>query len=280
MYQLAPQTCNQLVSLGGTDIHYLDMGSGPPLLLVHGLGQSSLAWHRNVDALTQSHRVIALDLPGFGLSSCPREGAYDPPYYASIIQRFIAALHLRNVDAAGHSAGGLAVLLAASGTPQLFRKLVLVNPAGFTAVSNQMVGDMVLLAVRLWQSMPRNRALIRTAYSAQFHDPAAADEETIGELYSRRGHPASMAAARAAFTAHLDYSRDLSAFHDRLRSLQTRLLIVWGKNDRVFPVKDTLVAQRVLPHARIEWLERCGHCPQLERPNDFNALVQAFLKAS
>ena len=280
MYQVAGHESNDVLSIGGTDIHYLDVGSGPALLLVHGLGHSVVSWHRNIEALRRTQRVIALDLPGYGLSACPGDAPYDPPYFASIIRQFVCALGLQTVDAVGCSAGGLSILLAALDAPELFRRLVLVDPVGFTAVPNHMGGDVLLGLFGVWQGLPANRSLIRAWYASAFYDPAAADEETVTDLHRRRHHRASIRAARKAWAAFFNYSRDLAPLHERLKSLAPPVLVVWGKNDRMFPVKDSAVAKRVLPRSRIEWLDRCGHCPQLERPDEFNALVLEFLNAS
>lgn len=279
MYQLATEPSNNVLTVGGTDIHYVDVGTGPPLLLVHGLGHSIVSWHRNIDVLRRTHRVLALDLPGYGLSECPVHAAYDPPYYASIVCGFVRQMGLDSVNAVGCSAGGLSILLGALDSPELFRRIVLVDSVGFTQVPNHVVGDFLLGLIGFWQGLPANRPVIRAWYSSAFYDPATADEETVSELHGRRRYPASLRAARKAFAAFYNYSRDLSGLHEQLKSLQTPVLVIWGKHDRMFPVKDSEVAQRVLQQARIEWLDRCGHCPQLERPDDFNALVLEFLNA-
>ncbi|MDQ6781183.1 MAG: alpha/beta fold hydrolase [Candidatus Eremiobacteraeota bacterium] len=280
MCQIAADARSSLISLDGTDIHYLDVGDGPPLLLVHGLGHSIVSWHRNIDALSAHRRVLALDLPGHGLSGCPREAAYDPPYFAGIVQRFIQELELAQVDAVGCSAGGLSILLAALASPNSFRRLVLVDSAGFTTFPSDPVGRVMLQALLWWRSLPRPRQLIRAAYAAGFFDRSIADEETIADLYGRRHHDASRVAARKMIAAFFTYSQRLATLHERLRTLEIPVLVVWGANDRMFPVRDTQIARRVLQRPRIEWLQRCGHCPQLERPRDFNALVLEFLNAS
>lgn len=279
MYQIEAQRSHHVLDIDGIDIHYLDVGTGPPLLLVHGLGHSSVSWHRNIDTLRRSHRVLALDLPGYGHSGSPAQAPYDPPWFASIVRRFVQALGLHTLDAVGTSAGGLCVLLSALDAPKMFGRIVIVNPVGFTRAPSDFVGNALLGVIGLWQTFPASRSLIRAGYASAFYDPSAADEATVTELHSRRRRPASLRAARAAIGAFYNYSRDLAALHARLESLSAPVLVIWGKNDRMLPFKDTRVAQRVLRRARIEWLDHCGHCPQLERPDDFNALVLEFLNA-
>src|ERR1700687_4755908 len=97
----------QFVDVAGTRVRYLETGSGPTLLLVHGLGQSSSAWKRVLLGLGAQRRVIALDLPGFGGSDAPQEAPYEPEYFARIVDGVANALSLDRIDAVGHSAGGL-----------------------------------------------------------------------------------------------------------------------------------------------------------------------------
>lgn len=271
---------SRLIHVDGIDLHYLDVGSGTPLLLVHGLGHSAVSWHRNLDALSSKFRVLALDLPGYGLSACPPDAAYDPPFFASIVTSFLRQIGVDNVNAVGCSAGGLAVLLAALENPDLFRRIVLVDSVGFTPAPGNLWGDALLNTIGLWLSLPRARPLIKFWYGVGFYDAAAIDEETVSEIYGRRVHSASMRASRRALTEFFKFSRNLQPLHDRLPQLKTPVLVIWGKNDRMFPVKDTQVAKRLMPATRIEWLDRCGHCPQLEQPAAFNSLVLDFLKAS
>src|SRR4029077_11585165 len=134
------------------------------LLLLHGLGHSSTAWRRSTEALAARHRTIALDLPGFGASDIPDDVPFGPRYFGRTVSSFLKALELERVDAVGHSAGALALVLSALESPEAFRKIVLVDPAGFTPAPDNLLGTATASLVRLIVSVPRTRPLTRALY--------------------------------------------------------------------------------------------------------------------
>src|SRR3984893_10189905 len=209
----------KFIDVAGTRVRYLDAGSGEPLLLVHGLGQSSTTWRRVIPGLSAHRRVIAPDLPGFGGSGAHSEAPYDPEYFMRIVGEFLVALGLDRVDAAGHSAGGLTVLIDALARPGHYRKIVLVDPAGFTPAPDNLLGTAAASLARLLVSIPRNRALTRALYSTAFFHSHGVDEETVDELVQRGSNPLSKIAARRAFAKYFDFCRRLEPFHARLTEL-------------------------------------------------------------
>jgi pimeloyl-ACP methyl ester carboxylesterase len=267
----------RFVDVVGTRVRYIEAGSGSPLLLVHGLGHSSTSWRRVIPGLSASHRVIALDLPGFGGSDAPADEAYDPDYFARVVEAAVEALSLGRVDAVGHSAGGLTLLIDALRAPSRYRKLVLVDPAGFTPAPDNLLGTAAASLARLLVSIPRNRALTRALYSTAFFDSRCVDEETVDELVKRGSNAAQKVAVRRAFAKYFDFCRRLELFHGRVASLETPMFVIWGSDDRLFRTSDSAVAKRVLHDVRIELFERCGHCPQIENPEKFVAAVLEFL---
>lgn len=279
MLDVPPETGRNTVAIAGADVCYLDAGTGPPLLLAHGLGHSSTAWRRTISAFASSHRALAPDFPGHGRSASPNE-PYDPPYFGRFVLEFIAQRKLGRVDAVGSSLGGLALLLAALEKPEAFRKLVLADPVGFTKPPVPPLGDAVLAIFGLWLSFPRTRALIRAGYAASFYDSSSVDEASVTEIVERRVSEPRLRAARCTLRELFHFSKHLEALHARLAHLKPPVLVIWGKNDPVLPVKDAEVARRVLPAARIELLDQCGHLPHIERPVAFNALALEFLNAA
>jgi len=267
------------LAVGGDAISYLEAGAGTPLVLLHGVGHSSTGWLRSIPVLARRHRVIAPDLPGHGRSASP-PARYDPPYFARFTLEFIAKLGLGSVDAVGNSLGGLTALLAALEQPGAFRRLVLADPLGFTKPPVPPLDDAVLHIIGLWLSFPRTRALIRAGYSANFFDAKTLDEASVDEITSHLTDASRMSAARHTLREIFHYSKHLEPLHERLAQLASPSFVIWGKNDPVLPVKDVDVARRVLPAPRIEVLDRCGHCPHIERSEAFCALVLDFLDAA
>lgn len=267
------------VEIGGRAIFSLEAGAGSPLLLVHGLGHSSTAWLRTIPAFAQTYRVLAPDMPGYGRSSGP-DVACDPPYFGRFIVDFISALGLGRVDAVGNSLGGLAIVLAALEMPSAFRKVVIVDPVGFTAAPAPPLDNAMLAVIGLWTSLPRTRAMIRAGYAAGFYDETRLDEATVDEIDARATSEPTKRAARRSLREVFHFSKNLERFHARLARFEPPVLVVWGKNDAVLPYKDAEVARRALPAARIEVLEDCGHFPHIEQAATFCALVTDFLNAA
>lgn len=275
MRTLAP--AKQFVDVDGIRVGYLDVGRGEPLLLIHGLGQSSTAWLRCIEALAQHRRVIAPDLPGFGESDIPEDAPFGPRFYARMVAGFVRVLDLDRVAAVGHSAGALALSLAALDAPRTFERVVLVDPAGFTPAPDNLLGAAAASLIRLVVGVPRTRAMTRALYHTAFYDPHAADDETVDEIALRRAHPRGKLASRRAFVRHFEFCQRLAPFHERLSDLEAPVLVIWGSDDRLFHASDSAVARRVIPRARLEVIERCGHCPQIEHPQRFADLVLEFL---
>jgi pimeloyl-ACP methyl ester carboxylesterase len=267
------------IDVDGIRIRYLDAGSGPPLVLLHGLGQSSTAWRRSIDALTLHHRVLAPDLPGFGGSAIPPDAPFGPRYFGRVVARFLANLELDRVDAVGHSAGALALCIAALDSPRSYRRIVLVDPVGFAPTPDNILGTAATSLFRLVVAVPRTRPLTKALYSTAFFDPQKADDETIEEIGKRYADPLVKVAARRSFANHFDFCRRLEPFHRRLAELQVPTLVIWGRDDRLFRASDAAVAKRVLRQVRVEVIEKCGHCPQIEQPARFTDLVLEFLAA-
>jgi 4,5:9,10-diseco-3-hydroxy-5,9,17-trioxoandrosta-1(10),2-diene-4-oate hydrolase len=265
------------VTISGARVRYIEAGAGPPLLLLHGLGQSSTAWLRSIDRLAQRVRTIALDFPGFGGSDAPVDATYDPSFFARTLDAFASERFPHPVDAIGHSAGGLTLLLDALAHPDRYGKLVLVDPAGFTPAPDNVLGSAATSLFRLLVAMPRNRALTRALYSTAFFDARALDEETVDELVRRGENAGAKNASKRAFTGFFDFCRRLEPFHRALADLRPPALVIWGSDDRLFRSSDATVAERVLRHVRIERFDRCGHCPHIENPERFADVVLEFL---
>ena len=122
---------HKYLKVDGVNVHYVEAGEGPVVLLLHGLASSLFTWYRNVDTLVSAgYRVVALDLPGHGDSDKPRHLSYDPASGAELVHQFLEAQGIASVAAVGNSAGGLILGLVALAHPDFVQRLVLVASGG------------------------------------------------------------------------------------------------------------------------------------------------------
>jgi pimeloyl-ACP methyl ester carboxylesterase len=266
------------VELPGATVNYAEIGEGEPILFVHGLGGSWRNWLENLPHFGRTHRAIALDLPGFGESPMP-EWSIDVPAYGRLIAGFCDALGVERLAAlVGNSLGGFVATEAVLGDQQRFEKLALVDAAGLSLVnaSKRQVNAIwktLRLAVprlavprRTWFARPRGK---RIAFGGVIHEP----ERLAPALLQEQMEPGLSSVGLAdALASMVGYDT-----RERLREIEVPTLIVWGRNDRLVPLRAAYAYQRRIPHARLEILDRAGHIPMLERPREFNALLDAFL---
>ena len=266
------------VELPGAEINYVELGEGDPIVFIHGISGSWQNWLENLPHFGRGHRVIALDLPGFGGSPMP-DWNIDVPAYGRTVRDFCEKLNLSSETAlVGNSLGGLVALEAVTTAPHAFGPLVLVSSAGLintwhpekratvTAAAWRGFGPTVAGNADWLVSRPRSRQFFWRSFVRY---PERLRPELLWEQMNAglRG-PAFTDVLRATIRFDL---------RDRLDKIGARTMIVWGFDDRVIPVQASLSLHRRIPGSRLEIFERTGHVPQLERPARFNALLDDFL---
>jgi pyruvate dehydrogenase E2 component (dihydrolipoamide acetyltransferase) len=264
----------QDINVAGHHIHYLTAGSinTPHVVFVHGLGGSLTTWSLNLAAFAEHFRICALDLIGAGDSAKP-DTDYSIPALASFLARFLDALgpEWQKVSLIGHSLGGAIALTCAASHSQRVERLVLVDSTGLGPEINQTV-------LNLMQAEP-TRERLRSELSYFFARPGQAQQALIDQLYQQRtqpdAHEALVTTARAAF-ADGKQQNDLRA---TLANLSIPVLAIWGDLDAVVPVDHAQAASQA-PHSHVEILTGCGHCPHIERADEFNRQVISFLQNS
>jgi pimeloyl-ACP methyl ester carboxylesterase len=252
-------------------------GSGTPVVLVHGLAASLELWDAVRPALAAHHRVVAFDLPGFGEASKP-DAAYDPPFFVEQLRRLLAALGIGRAHLVGSSLGAGLVVRFAGRHPGVVERAVLADPGGFGPSIHPFLRAPTLPIVGGLLARPSRPA---TAFGVRLglHDRALATPEAIdaADAASRRpgAHRAFVRTLRGVTTPLA--VKDRASFAADARALTGPTLVVWGRQDRIFPVADAERAVAALPDARAVVLDGCGHFPPLERPDRFAALVLEHL---
>ncbi|MCL6636946.1 MAG: alpha/beta fold hydrolase [Alicyclobacillus sp.] len=253
-------TLAQWQSVRGTRIRLLQAGAGEPVLYLHGSGGGG-AWLPFFDRLTPSYRVLAPEHPGFGESDSLPE-ADNIEDYAYFYLDFLDTLGLNQVRLIGASLGGWLAMEMACIEPRRFPQLVLVGSAGIR-VEGVPVPDVFMLdEAEHTRLLFYNQELAEQRLSAMGQDDAA----VLARQRSR------------AAVAHLAWN---PYFHrpklrDRLHRIQQPVLLVWGEQDRVFPVAYGQSLAGLLPQAQLQVVPACGHLVAQEKPAELAGLVQEF----
>jgi pimeloyl-ACP methyl ester carboxylesterase len=270
------------LTLHGNRVRYLIAGSGPPVVLVHGITSSADTWTEAMRGLAREHTVIAPDLLGHGASAKPR-GDYSLGANASGVRDLLAALGHDRVTIAGHSLGGGVAMQFAYQFPERTQRLVLVSSGGLGREVNLLLRAAALPGAEL--VLP----LLVPSWLSRAVDGAGWAGERLG-LRARpdvaevvRGFLSlNDAEARAAFLhtlrAVIDTGGQRVSGHDRLylaSNLPT--LVVWGERDPIIPVAHAHAAQEAMPGSRLEIFAASGHFPHMDESVRFVEVLRDFL---
>jgi pimeloyl-ACP methyl ester carboxylesterase len=297
------------VTVEGRPVNVVELGEGPPVVFVHGLGGCWQNWLEQLPHFAASHRVLAVDLPGFGHSPMP-EKKISIRGYAETLDRLLDALDIEAAAYVGNSMGGFIGAELAISFPHRVERLVLAAAAGVTEdheLSGGLKGfwrrDQWPTLEQQWRrrfakarDSDRQMALIRrglrvagmyTAWVAAHSDAFARRPRLrhvlLGLVVRRPARiPAALAAEQirgAGKPGFIDAVDDLLDYRirERLGEIACPTLIVWGTDDYLVPVRDASTFEELIPNARKVILEDTGHVPQLERPAEFNEEVERFL---
>jgi pimeloyl-ACP methyl ester carboxylesterase len=267
------------VTARGVRTRVLEAGreGAPALVLIHGFLESHRTWDDLVDDLAERFHVIAPDLPGFGESEKPNPAryAYGIEAHAEAIADLIAAFGVGRASVVGHAMGGAIAMTLAATHPELVQRLVLEDalaypvPPSFRArvALYPIVGGVIFK--QLW-----GRALFRSYFREELTRPGAdVPLERIDWHYDCFNSPSSRESAYAVMRAVLD-TRPVVA---RISRITAPTLVIWGRDDRLYPVANAGRLARELPDAKLEIMDT-GHSPHQEKPRELLALLTEFLE--
>jgi pimeloyl-ACP methyl ester carboxylesterase len=263
---------SRTVRVGGMDVHYRDEGSGPAVVLLHGMGASLHTWDGWAAALRDSMRVVRLDLPGYGLTGPFPHGDYGNPAYVAFLDAFLDAVRVPRASLAGNSMGGEIAWRYALARPARVERLVLVDAAGYP------YGDPPALFRLLGTpglAPLLSRLSPRWMYASNLRQVYVDDARVTDALVDRYYDLTRRAGNRGAFLARALVT-DTFPFA-AIRAVRAPTLVMWGAEDLWIPraMADTFATY--IPGSRVVVYEGVGHLPMEEHAARSAADARAFL---
>lgn len=236
---------------------YIDEGEGEVLLLLHGLMGSLSNWDGVVEEFKSRYRVIIPILP-----------IYDMPLLTTgvrslskFVHKFIKFKKLSNITLLGNSLGGHVALVYVLAHPENIKAMVLTGSSGL--YENAFGG-----------SFPRRESIdfVREKVQYTFYDPAIATDEMVNDIHKliNDRHSVIRLLAMAKSAIRHNMKKDLS-------KMNLPVCLIWGKDDKITPPEVAVEFNELLPDSELHWIDKCGHAPMMERPQEFNVLFSAFL---
>ena len=256
---------DKVASVYGAKVHYVDAGTGPPVILLHGLADDVGVWESAIAPLAAKYRVVALDQIGFGRSDKPLLN-YRVSTFVDFLDGFLNELKIERASLVGNSLGGWIAADFALTHPERISRLVLCDAAGYAAVSKTM-DPRALSALRL-----ASREDIRYLGPLTFRDKrfyedvdlafkqhvSAGDNYTVNQLLD-------------------SMIRGEDVLDNRLAAIKQPTLILWGREDKLIPLNFAERFHKEITGSRLEVIDNCGHMPHVECPKEFVTAVLEFL---
>lgn len=271
----------QRVEVGGRTVRYLTAGDGPPVVMLHALGENALDWTWAGAALSRERRVLAPDLPGIGDGRGELKDP-SPTALTYFVGRFMDAVGAERAAVVGNSLGGLLALRLALSEPGRVGALCLVGSAGLgreisPALSLLAAPGLGEAAVAAAGTPFGARQRARGRAHLLFARGARSPRSWISEQVRLARTPGFLGSVLGALRAQISPAGQRDVLLERLGEVGAPTLVVWGSRDKVVPPRHAREAARRLKDGRLEEVPGCGHLPQVERPDRFAGVLGRFL---
>ncbi|MEU3163090.1 alpha/beta fold hydrolase [Streptosporangium sp. NPDC006930] len=261
----------------GIQTHYLDVGEGDPVLLLHGSGPGVTAWSNwrsTIPSLSTTFRTIAPEYVGFGQTARPEGLVYGVETWTRHVLDFLDALLLDRVRIVGNSMGGAIALRIARYHPDRVSQMVLMGSGGLEP--KQMSPG--LRQLRDYEPTPENmRSLIADTF---LYDSSLLTEQLVHERYESSRRPGVHETYRKMFHDAGHQGNEHWLPRDEIASVTTPTLVVHGREDRVIPWDVGQDLFHLLPNATLHMFSQCGHWAQIEHAGEFNTVVGEFFRSA
>lgn len=267
---------SKTIDAKGIRTSYLEAGSGEPVLMLHGSGpgvSGTANWQRNIGPLSQKFRVLAPDIVGFGATERPEDVVYSLRTWTDHVWSFLDAMGIGRAAIVGNSLGGRIALQMATDHPERISRMVLMGSPGVGMTPTE-----GLAALRAYEpSHEAMRHLLKNFFAV---NPDLITEELVTIRYEASIADGAYEAYRAMFFDPRQKGSELAITEDEVRAIATPTLLIHGREDRVVPLAVSVTMLDLLPNADLHVFSRCGHWTQIERADEFSALVATYLERS
>ncbi|HXG94291.1 MAG TPA: alpha/beta hydrolase [Blastocatellia bacterium] len=258
---------DKFVTVYGARIHYVEAGSGPVVILVHGLGADVSSWAMTIGPLSKKYRVIALDQIGFGKSDKPMLN-YRVGTLVDFLDGFYKEMKIDRASLVGNSLGGWTVAAFALAHPEKVDRLVMVDAAGFK------IAEGFDPRIAVWLN-PATLADTKQILSLIFYNKQIFVNDATAAMMLTRRVQTNDGYTIQRFIDSIMRGEDV--LDDRLSAIKQPTLIVWGREDGLTPIAMGERFKKEIPGSQLLVFDKCGHVPQIEKAADFNAAVMKFL---
>jgi len=276
---LKPEDINASVMAGGYNINYYEIGAGHPIILLHGSGPGATGWSNfspNIETLSKSNRVLAVDMPGWGQSDTetPDVGYRHPESLIS----FMDELGIEKAALVGNSMGGMTAITAAALYPDRVSHLITMGAPGpgvnyFDAGDGETEGMKVLMQAYREPTPENMKALVQIMC---YDDAMATDDLADMRSQAALAKPSHL----ESFLSPRPWDSRFFDLAPALMKMQIPALFIHGRDDRVVSFENSLQLVSLVPNSRLVLLNRCGHWTQIEHAAEFNSLVANFVATS
>ncbi len=272
------QAPSAFLTVDGMQVHYRDQGNPKdslPVVLIHGTGASLHTFDDWSDELQKEHRVIRMDLPGFGLTGPFPNRNYSMDHYVKFTEKFLSSLGISQCILGGNSLGGAIAWQFTAKNPQKVNKLILIDAAGYPLKSQS-----VPLGFRLARIPVLNKVLtfitprrmVRSSVENVYADPSKVTESLVDRYFDLTLRDGNRQALVDRMAAEADWDHTA-----KIKSIAQPTLVLWGEKDLLIPVSYAHRFHRDLPKSTLVILENTGHVPMEESPEKSLVPVLEFL---
>ncbi|HEX4966428.1 MAG TPA: alpha/beta fold hydrolase [Thermoanaerobaculia bacterium] len=267
---------SELVRVGDQLVHVEQAGQGEPLVLLHGFGASTYLWRKVIPGLAASYRVVAIDLNGFGYTERPKDpAAYTREGQVAMVLGVLDALGIERAHLAGHSYGGGLSLFLAARHPERLRSLILIDSSAPTYPDDRRsrIASLRPLSNLFLRVVALRPGMVRRSLEHSFYDRSQVTPELV-EAYLERLRIEGVDDAFYGLTV----PRRVPGPKVRLEQIAVPTLAVWGAQDALISLALGRRAVALIPGSEFVVIEKCGHLPMEEKPEELLAAMIPFLE--